>query len=251
MAQVLRRRTGPARVRRAGRARPRAWRRADCRGRRRSRDPRPRRSRRPCRADSVASACTCAGGQCSVSMPDEVGPPNGVATPKRSLRLAPAALVAAGKARAHFAECARARLRRDAVEHDARGTRARRAPVGRARRHQVGLRAQDHAVLDHLEPVGGERRARRGDVDDQLGGAGRRRALGRARAFDDPVVGDAVRGEEIARQVHVFGGEPHLAVVLEAERGRDIVEIGHAVHVDPGLRHRHHHIGVAEAERRR
>ena len=35
----------------------------------------------------------------------------------------------------------------------------------------------------------------------------------------------------------------------EAERGRDIVEIGHGVHVDPGLRHRHHHIGVAEAER--
>ena len=120
---------------------------------------------------------------------------------------------------------------------------------GRARGHQIGLRAQDHAVVDHLEAVGGERRAGRRDVDDELGGAGRRRRFGRARALHDPVVGDAVRGEEIARQIHVFGGDAHLAIVLEAERGRDIVEIGHAVHVDPGLRHRHHHIGMAEAER--
>ena len=56
------------------------------------------------------------------------------------------------------------------------------------------------------------------------------------------------RGEEIARQVHVFGGDPHLAVVAQAERGRDVVEIGHAAHVDPGLRHRDHDIGEAEAE---
>jgi hypothetical protein len=33
-----------------------------------------------------------------------------------------------------------------------------------------------------------------------------------------------------------------------AERGRDIVEVRHGAHVDPGLRHRDHHIGVAEAE---
>ena len=39
-----------------------------------------------------------------------------------------------------------------------------------------------------------------------------------------------------------------LRLVLEAERGRDVVEIGHAAHVDPGLRHRDHDIGVAEAE---
>src|SRR5258707_4116933 len=37
------------------------------------------------------------------------------------------------------------------------------------------LRAQDHAVLDDLQSVGGERRARGGDVDDELGGAGARR----------------------------------------------------------------------------
>ena len=56
------------------------------------------------------------------------------------------------------------------------------------------------------------------------------------------------RGEEVARQVHVFGGDPHLAVVAQAERGRDVVEIGHAAHVDPGLRHRDHDIGEAEAQ---
>ena len=56
-------------------------------------------------------------------------------------------------------------------------------------------------------------------------------------------------GEEAAREVQVLGRDPHLAVVLDAERGRHVVEIGHAVHVDPGLRHRHDHIGVAEAER--
>ena len=114
--------------------------------------------------------------------------------------------------------------------------------------HEIGLRAQDDAVVDDLERVGGERRAGGGDVDDQLGGARRRRAFGRARAFDDAVVDDAVGGEEIARQIHVFGRDPHLAVVAQAERGRDVVEIGHAAHVDPGLRHRDHDIGEAEAE---
>ena len=33
-----------------------------------------------------------------------------------------------------------------------------------------------------------------------------------------------------------------------AERGRDIVEIRHRAHVDPGLRHRDHDIRLAEAE---
>ena len=40
-----------------------------------------------------------------------------------------------------------------------------------------------------------------------------------------------------------------LRSCLQAERGGDIVEIGHGAHVDPGLRHRHDDIGVAEAER--
>ena len=55
-------------------------------------------------------------------------------------------------------------------------------------------------------------------------------------------------GEEAAGQVHVFGRHAHLAVVARAKGGGDIVEVGHAAHVDPGLRHRHHHIGEAEAD---
>ena len=35
---------------------------------------------------------------------------------------------------------------------------------------------------------------------------------------------------------------------MQPERGGDVVEIGHAAHVDPGLRHRDHDIGEAEAE---
>ena len=34
-----------------------------------------------------------------------------------------------------------------------------------------------------------------------------------------------------------------------AKIGRDLVEIGHAAHVDPGLRHGDDHVGMAEAER--
>ena len=49
-------------------------------------------------------------------------------------------------------------------------------------------------------------------------------------------------------RIHVFRGQAHLALVLEAKRGRNVVEIGHAVHVDPGLRYSHHHIGVTEAQ---
>ena len=33
-----------------------------------------------------------------------------------------------------------------------------------------------------------------------------------------------------------------------AEAGEDVVEIGHGVDVDPGLRHSDHDIGAAEAE---
>ena len=121
-------------------------------------------------------------------------------------------------------------------------------PSGGARGDEIGLRAQDDAVVDDFEPVGGKRRAGGGDVDDQLGGAGRRRAFGRAGAFDDAIIDDAVLGKEAAREVDVFGGDPHLAVVLEAERGGDVVEIGHGAHVDPGLRHGDDDIGEAEAE---
>ncbi len=56
-------------------------------------------------------------------------------------------------------------------------------------------------------------------------------------------------GEEGPGQVDVFGGDPHPPVMLGAEAGGDVVEVGHGADVDPGLRHRDHHIGAAEAER--
>ena len=64
---------------------------------------------------------------------------------------------------------------------------------------------QDHPVFEDLQPVVAQRRAGGGDVDDEVGGARRRRALGRAEAFHDPVVGDAVTGEEAPGQADIFG----------------------------------------------
>ena len=58
-----------------------------------------------------------------------------------------------------------------------------------------------------------------------------------------------MRREKATGEVHVFGGKPHLALVLDAKRGGHVVEISHAAHVDPGLRHRHNYIGMAEPER--
>ena len=55
-----------------------------------------------------------------------------------------------------------------------------RTPRRHLRRDQIGLGPQDDAVLQHLEAVGGKRRSRRGDVDDDVGGAGRRRPFGGA-----------------------------------------------------------------------
>ena len=129
-------------------------------------------------------------------------------------------------------------------------TRAHGAPRRRERSDEIGLRAQDHAVVEHLQRVGGERRAGRGDVDDQFGGAGGRRALGRAQAFDDAIVGDAVLGEKPARQIDVFGRDPHALAAPGAMVRRDILEVGHRSHVDPGLRRGDDDIGAAEAERR-
>ena len=139
-------------------------------------------------------------------------------------------------------------MRRDAVEQKPRGFPLRGVPGCASRGDEVGLRAQDHPVLDHLEAVGGERGAGGGDIDDHFGGAGRGRGFGGARAFHDAVIDDAVLGKEGARQIGVFGGEPHFALVLEPERGGDIVEVGHAAHVDPGLRHGDDDIGETEAE---
>jgi hypothetical protein len=67
-------------------------------------------------------------------------------------------------------------------------------------------------------------------------------------AFDNEIIDNAVLGEETAGEIGVFGGKPHLAVMLEAKRGGDVVEIRHGAHVDPGLRHRYGDIGKTEAE---
>ena len=85
----------------------------------------------------------------------------------------------------------------DVVEDDAGGLAGLRRPVGFLRGDQIGLAAQDHAVVEHPQTIGGERRARRGDVDDQLGAAGRRRTFGRACALDDAVIGDAVAWKKL------------------------------------------------------
>ena len=95
------------------------------------------------------------------------------------------------------------RIRIDGIDRDARHV----APVGVARGHEVGLAAQDHAVVEHLEAVGVERGAGGGDVDDHLGSSDRRRAFRGAGAFDDAVVDDAVRSKKTAGQVDVLGGE--------------------------------------------
>ena len=72
----------------------------------------------------------------------------------------------------------------------------------------------------------------------------------RAQALDDAIVGDAVLGEIPARQVDVFGRHPHPLPVPRAMVGRDILEVGHRAHVDPGLRRGDDDIGAAEAQRR-
>ena len=124
------------------------------------------------------------------------------------------------------------------------------APPGRGERgDQRRLRAQDRSVVEGLERIGFERRAGGGDVDDEFGRAGGGRALGRAEALDNAVVGDSMLGEKAAGEIDVFGRDPHALAALGAIGRSDIVEIGHGAHVDPGLRRGDHDIGVAEAER--
>jgi len=50
---------------------------------------------------------------------------------------------------------------------------------------QNGLKVLDDGVTAQPANLVGQRRARRGDIDDQFGGADRGRTLGRAGAFDD------------------------------------------------------------------
>ena len=120
-----------------------------------------------------------------------------------------------------------------------------------AGRDEAGLRSQDNPVRQHFQMVGAQRRTGRRDVDDHIGRTGGGRALRRPEAFDDAVNLDAVHlGEELLGEPPVFGGDPEPATVTLAEVGGDIVQIGHRIDIQPDFRHRHHHVGAAEAETR-
>ena len=71
-------------------------------------------------------------------------------------------------------------------------------PLRATRGEEMGLRLQDQAILKHLQMIGGERGAGRGDVDDQLRRAGRGRSFRGADAFHDAVAGDAVHWQRSA-----------------------------------------------------
>ena len=58
-----------------------------------------------------------------------------------------------------------------------------------------------------------------------------------------------MRREEIARQRQIFGRDAQPPVMARMERGADIVEVRHGGNIDPGTRHRHHHIGKSKTER--
>ena len=97
--------------------------------------------------------------------------------------------------------------------------------------------------------IGLQRRAGRGDVDDDVGRAGGGGAFGGAEAFDDAVELDAVLGgEELLGQAPVFGGDGEAAAVAGAEIGGDVAEIGHGIDIEPDIRHGDDDIGMAEAE---
>ena len=55
-------------------------------------------------------------------------------------------------------------------------------------------------------------------------------------------------GEEPTGEVDVFRRDPHPLAAPGIEGCGDIFEIGHGLHVDPGLGHRDHDIGRAEPE---
>src|SRR5579862_2699848 len=163
-------------------------------------------------------------------------------------RLGEQAGITFGETGADFAVFAGAGTRGDVVEDHARGFPRLARPVRFARRNEVGLAAQDYAVVEHFQSVGGKGRSGRRNVDDHLGGADRRRAFGRTQALDNAVVDDPMRGEESTGEVDVFRRHPHAAVVLLAKPRRDVVEVGHGPDIDPGLRHRDHDVGAAKTE---
>src|SRR4029453_8777674 len=112
----------------------------------------------------------------------------------------------------------------------------------------MSLRLQDQAVLQYLEMIGAKRRTGRGDVDDQLCGACCWRGFGGANAFHYAIAGDAARGKEATRQIHIFGGDAEAAAVRTGELRGDILEISHPRDVDPAVRDRHHYVRATKAE---
>ena len=77
--------------------------------------------------------------------------------------------VACAKAGADLPVFAGARPGRNMIQDDARGLAGLARPVGVPRGHEVVLAAQDDAVIEHLETVGGKRGPRRRDIDDHFG----------------------------------------------------------------------------------
>ena len=104
------------------------------------------------------------------------------------------------------------------------------------------------SVIERLQRVRRERRAGRGDVDDELGRARGGRAFGCAEALNNSIIRHALLGEEAAREIDILCRNPHPLAAARAIGRCDILEIRHGAHVDPGARRGDHHIGVTEAE---
>ena len=62
------------------------------------------------------------------------------------------------------------------------------------------------------------------------------------------IIRHALLGEEAAREVHILRRNPHPLSPARAIGRRDILEIGHGAHVDPGARRGDDDIGVSESE---
>ena len=110
------------------------------------------------------------------------------------------------------------------------------------------LAAQNDAVVENLEAVGGQGVAGRGDVDDQFSEARRRGSLRRAAGFHQSIVGNSVAGKECAGLHEILGGDPQASSGAREMSVGDIVDVGHGLHVDPALRRGDHEVGPTEAE---
>jgi len=117
-------------------------------------DPRPNPFYAPFSRSSIASAWTCLG-KCRVSMPDEVGPPEGVSTPKRSAsKSASSASSQDGKSSVRTSRKARARVcAADCDRGGVRGLARARSPTS------PRARPTRWPASDRITPI------RRSDID--------------------------------------------------------------------------------------